>query len=207
MTFKDLETTWKEEQLLLEDKLQLNTLQLETTLTQKRWKHLKGIVRYHQFGAGMAFVYAALLLYWAVMKVGYDNWWSSIPLYLGALALVVNGSLVPLKAPPLKNLERFTVAELHQRIISFRKTAMWRFPIDLFTVGFALFCFFLSCLSFLYGVEWWNNFSAIPRQLSLSYLGLFTFLLVGCYATLKSQLGKIAVLEMELRDFSDQELV
>ncbi|MEM9258310.1 MAG: hypothetical protein AAGA62_01620 [Bacteroidota bacterium] len=207
MTFKELETTWKEEQRLLEDRLSLNTLQLETTVTQKRWKYLKGVVRYHQFGVMTAFIYAGLLLYWAIIKVGYDNWWSSIPLYLGALALLANGSLVPLKAPPLKNLEHFTVSELHQKIIRFRKMAMRRFPIDLLTVGFALLCFFLSCLSFLYGIEWWHNFSATPPRLAFTYLGIFAFIVVGCYATLKSQLGKIAKLEAELSDFSDQELV
>ncbi|MEM1357050.1 MAG: hypothetical protein AAGF89_02575 [Bacteroidota bacterium] len=207
MTFKEMETTWKEERVLLDEKLQLNTLQLETTITQKRWRHLKGVVRYHQFGIATAFVYAGLLLYWAVMKVGYDNWPSSIPLYLGILAFLANGTLVPLKAPPLKNLEQFTISELHQRIIRFRKAAMWRFPIDLLTVGFALFGFFLSCLSFLYGIEWWHELSAIPLRLAFTYLGLFAFIVIACYATLKSQLGKIAKLEVELRDFSDQELV
>ncbi|MFK8163492.1 MAG: hypothetical protein AB8H12_13650 [Lewinella sp.] len=151
MNYQQIESLFRQEQLELDQSLRLNLAAVDLRRLQRDWKSVRSTNTVHRVGGlfGMIYVVLASIL-------AYTNWQDqmiSLPLVAGAVALLINGFLFPVQTVPTINLERFSVAELADKLRDFQRYAMRRFPFDVAAVVIFLLALFNWTLRLHYGID------------------------------------------------------
>lgn len=205
MNYQEMEAIFRQEQLDLNRRGNLQQQALDSNLFKSGWKPVKEVNAVHKAGAAMAYVYGtmALILGW----VQWDVFYASIPLFLGAAAMFANGWFLPAQSIPEKNLERYTTAELCAKIASFRRYAMNRIWIDGAVVAFFAIVMLIGVQAFFYG----TNVFTQPEQVGLSFWliggGAILFTLFGSGSMNKKQLIQLQAIENQLEGYGADDYV